>query len=223
MGGETTVGLLVGNEARRYMVDGTDSGYALEVGSQRCRLIESGRLRTLERLDCIDVAVELQAVEVSDDTATSLLEGSDAALLYARGTTLAAAFQVGIAQAALAQTLAFVKERQQFGQAIGGFQAIKHRCADMAVQAEVAWSITALAAVNIAEEPERRDLLVASAKAVADRAARFNTATNIQNHGGIGYTWEHGAHLFVSALEVFGELLMSTPHALRNVLEAPAA
>jgi len=87
--------------------------------------------------------------------------------------------------------------RQQFGRPIGSFQAVKHRCADMAVRAEVARSLTTFAAVALAEGEETAPRHVAAAKVLATDAALANAADNVQNHGGMGFTWEADAHLYL--------------------------
>jgi alkylation response protein AidB-like acyl-CoA dehydrogenase len=221
--GEAQVGLFVDSDSGGYVIDGTDAPVVLAISEYECQLIDVTDITVVDRIDCIDTAVDLQSVHLEPADAKLTVTGEVASRLYLRGAVLAAAFQVGSAQATLAQSLQYAKDRYQFGQPIGGFQAIKHRCADMAIQAEAAWSITALAALSIDDDLERAQLLAASAKAVADRVARSSAATNVQNHGGIGYTWDYGAHLFVSRAEVFGELLQPTQRALRNVYASPVS
>ena len=133
-----------------------------------CHLIDITRLRISKVFDCLDIATDLKRVEYGGDAITVTIDGQLAAVL-ARGTMLAAAFQVGICVGALNQTLSYVKQREQFGQPIGGFQAIKHRCADMAVQAEVAWSITAQVGCPGRCHAPPCKLVAASAKAVGSR------------------------------------------------------
>jgi alkylation response protein AidB-like acyl-CoA dehydrogenase len=222
--GESTVGFLVERSDGWYLVDGIDAAFAIALLPERYALLNAEEIAVFDTRNCIDVAVDLQRVDLAKVPDARWITGTDGGdKLHSLGVILAAAFQVGLAQGALAQTLRYVSERHQFGQPIGGFQAIKHRCAGMAVQAEAAWSLTALAALSVDDEAGRSTLLTASAKGLADRVARFNAATNVQNHGGVGYTWEYGAHLFVSRAEVFGELVQPTRVALRAVLDARPA
>ena len=106
-----------------------------------------------------------------------------------------AAEQLGGAQACLDRTVAYVKERQQFGRAVGSFQAVKHTLADMLVQVEMARS-----AVDRAVEAHEDPAALAEAALVAQiwcsDAFRFVSAEAVQLHGGIGFTWEHDAHLY---------------------------
>lgn len=107
------------------------------------------------------------------------------------GWTLIAADALGGAQACLDRTAAYACEREQFGRAIGTFQAVKHALADVAIAVEQARSAVYWAAA----EPD--DALAAhAAKAVACQAYSDAAAAMIQLHGGIGFTWEHDAHLF---------------------------
>lgn len=111
--------------------------------------------------------------------------------------TMAAAMEtVGACQAILDMTVAYARERVQFGRPIGSFQAVKHKAADMLVALERARATGLFAAACIAEDDERRGLAVSVAKAAAGDAQRVVVQEGIQLHGGIGYTWEHNLHLF---------------------------
>jgi len=107
-----------------------------------------------------------------------------------------AAEQVGGAQACLDMSVAYAKERVQFGRAIGSFQAIKHKCADVLLEVESARSAAGYAAWCAAERPEELPAVAALAKACCSDAYFHAASENIQIHGGIGFTWEHPAHLY---------------------------
>ena len=111
-------------------------------------------------------------------------------------TVLVAAEAVGVAERTLEQSVEYAKVRQQFGKPIGTFQAIKHRCADMAVRAEVARSATTYAAVALGEREPDAARQAHVAKALAADAARLNASDTVQIHGGMGYTWEADPHLY---------------------------
>jgi alkylation response protein AidB-like acyl-CoA dehydrogenase len=104
---------------------------------------------------------------------------------------------VGAAQEIFDITLAYAKQREQFGVPIGSFQAIKHKFADMLVALERARATSYFAALTIAEDDERRSLASSIAKAAAGDCAALLAKEGIQIHGGIGYTWEHDMHLYV--------------------------
>jgi alkylation response protein AidB-like acyl-CoA dehydrogenase len=125
------------------------------------------------------------------------LGGSDLSARWRRdGAVLTAALQVGLAGWSTDLATAYAKARKQFGRVIGGFQAVKHICADMVVRAEVARVAVQAAAVTIAQG-DVGDPQVASfgAKLLADEAALANGKSCIQVHGGMGFTWEVPAHL----------------------------
>jgi alkylation response protein AidB-like acyl-CoA dehydrogenase len=109
---------------------------------------------------------------------------------------VASAEACGLAGWALDTATAYAKTREQFGRLIGSFQAVKHLCADMLVRAEQARAVTWDAARALDEAPSaERDLATAVAVAVAVEAAVDNAKACIQVLGGIGYTWEHDAHI----------------------------
>ncbi len=116
--------------------------------------------------------------------------------LTARAAVLAAADLVGVAREALTRTVGYDRERTQFGVPVGSFQAIKHHLADLHVGVSMAEHAVLYAAHALDAGLPDTDLAVAVAKAKAGDAALQTTGAMIQYHGGIGYTWEHEAHLF---------------------------
>ncbi|MGH2728221.1 MAG: acyl-CoA dehydrogenase family protein, partial [Actinomycetota bacterium] len=122
------------------------------------------------------------------------------------GAVLSAAMLVGIASACTEAAVAYAKERKQFGRVIGSFQAVKHICADMLVREEVARNGLYAAAV-MCDDPSAGDTdrAVAGARLLAGEAALANGKASIQVHGGMGYTWEVDAHLYLKRA-----VLMST-------------
>jgi len=120
-----------------------------------------------------------------------------AAGLRRMATVLLAAEAVGLAERTLEASVEYAKVRQQFGRPIGSFQAVKHRCADMAVRAEVARSLTTYAAVALRDGEPDAARHADEAKALAVDAALANAHDNVQNHGGMGFTWESDAHLYL--------------------------
>jgi alkylation response protein AidB-like acyl-CoA dehydrogenase len=123
--------------------------------------------------------------------------GPDIAAWWRRdGAVLTAALQVGSAAWTTELAVEYAKQRRQFGRPIGGFQAVKHLCADMAVRTELARCAVHAAAVTV-DQPEVGDpaMAAAGAKLLADEAAVTNGRSCIQVHGGMGFTWEIPAHL----------------------------
>ncbi len=124
-----------------------------------------------------------------------------------RATTALAAELVGISQRALDMTLEYVKERRQFNTPVGAFQAVAHRCAQMLLYTESARSATYFAAWAANADPERLSEAAAMAKASASEAGREVTASAIQAHGGIGFTWEADVHWLYKRAQLDAMLL----------------
>jgi alkylation response protein AidB-like acyl-CoA dehydrogenase len=118
-----------------------------------------------------------------------------------------AAEVVGIAQRALDMTLAYVKERRQFGVPVGAFQAVQNRCAQMLLDVESARSTALFAAWAAGAAPERLPEAAALAAAAAADAGRSVTASAIQAHGGIGFTWEADVHWLYKRAQLDAALL----------------
>jgi alkylation response protein AidB-like acyl-CoA dehydrogenase len=108
-----------------------------------------------------------------------------------------AAEQLGGAQRALDMAVAYAKVRQQFGRPIGSFQAIKHRCADLLLEVESLRSAVGYAAAAVAAGSTEIPVLAPLLKAYASEVYSHVAGENIQIHGGIGFTWEHDAHLYL--------------------------
>ena len=128
-----------------------------------------------------------------------------------------AAEQVGGAQRCLDMSVQYAKERIQFGRPIGSFQAIKHKCADMLMQVESAKSAAYYAAWAAAEDSDELPVVASLAKSYCSEAYFSAAADNIQIHGGIGFTWEHDAHLYFKRAKS-SELLFGDPAYHRELL-----
>ncbi len=118
-----------------------------------------------------------------------------------------AAEVVGVAQRALDMTLAYVKERRQFGVPVGSFQAVQNRCAQMLLDVESCRSTTLYAAWAADAAPERLPEAVALAAAAAASGGTAVTASAIQAHGGIGFTWEADVHWLYKRAQLDAALL----------------
>jgi alkylation response protein AidB-like acyl-CoA dehydrogenase len=111
--------------------------------------------------------------------------------------TALAAESTGVAQRAMEMAVEYAKDRKQFDRPIGAYQAVSHRCAQMLLEVEGARSTTYYAAWALDHEPESAPLAASMAKAYASDAGWRVTASALQVHGGIGFTWEHDLHLFL--------------------------
>jgi alkylation response protein AidB-like acyl-CoA dehydrogenase len=128
-----------------------------------------------------------------------------------------AAEQVGGAQECLDTAVQYAKDRVQFGRPIGSFQAIKHKCADMLLEVESAKSAAYYAGWCAAEMNEELPSVACLAKAYCSESYFHAAAENIQIHGGIGFTWEHPAHLYFKRAKS-SELLFGDPSYHRELL-----
>jgi alkylation response protein AidB-like acyl-CoA dehydrogenase len=125
--------------------------------------------------------------------------GAASAAALAQGLILAslAGESVGVAQRTMEMAVAYAKDRRQFGRPIGAYQAISHRCAQMLLEVESARSLTYGAAWALDHDPHSAPRAAAMAKAYAGDAGWRVSASALQVHGGIGFTWEHDLHFFL--------------------------
>jgi alkylation response protein AidB-like acyl-CoA dehydrogenase len=140
--------------------------------------------------------LRLDSVQAKRISAGPQADHAAAAALQA-GAAMLAAEQLGLADRALEITLAYVKQRYQFARPVGSFQAIKHRLADWWVAVTQARAASRYAAACLAEGDPDTPVAVALAKAACSDTAVLAGQEMIQLHGGIGFTWEHPAHLFL--------------------------
>ncbi|MFD4369462.1 acyl-CoA dehydrogenase family protein [Rhodococcus sp. NPDC058521] len=131
-----------------------------------------------------------------------------------RAQTVVAADSVGVANRALALAVEWAGEREQFGRLVGSFQAVSHRCADILVAAEGARN-QVLSSVDLAEEDSESAIASDLAAAAASTAAVTAAEACIQVHGGIGFTWEHPAHLLLRRA-VANQSRLGRPEVLRD-------
>ena len=169
----------------------------------------------------LDMTRQLCDLSFDDAPGTLIAAGAaasqavDAALTA--GAAVLAAEQVGLAQRCLDMTLAYVKERRQFARPVGSFQALKHRLADVWVAVSQARAASRYAAACLASGDPDTKVAVAVAKAYCSEAAVHAAQECVQLHGGIGFTWEHPAHLYLKRAKA-DSIAFGTPDAHRAVL-----
>lgn len=220
----------------------TDSGWQLD-GSKRCVIdghtadvilvaaktdagVELFRVEAdaagLERtsIPALDLTRKLATLEFSQTPAIKISEGDQTAslaMVLARTIAALAAEQVGGAQMCLDMSVEYAKTRLQFGRPIGSFQAIKHKCADMLVEVEFAKSAAYQACFEIADGADDVLASCAIAKSYCSETYFHVAAENIQIHGGMGFTWEHPAHLYFKRAKA-SELLFGDASHHREAL-----
>jgi alkylation response protein AidB-like acyl-CoA dehydrogenase len=197
---------------KTFVVDGDSASLLLVVALAEDGLglfaVEGG---TRSRLAAVDPTRRLAHVELNDEPAQRVGSGEG---FLRRVLDLAvvalAAEQVGGTQACLDAAVEYAKVRVQFDRPIGSFQAIKHKCADTLLEVEAARSAVYHAAAVAAAGSEELPVAAAVAGSYCSQAYTRAAKENIQIHGGIGYTWEHDAHLYLKRAKS-SELLFGAP------------
>jgi len=156
----------------------------------------SGRLvaaqdAEVSKVAAIDPTRSAARVSAADGAGEQLEDGCPG---LGRALVAVSSELVGVSERALEMTVAYVKDRKQFGVPVGAFEAVSHRCAQMLLETEQSRSLAAFAAWSADADPDSLAEAAAMAKAAASQAGREVTAGAIQMHGGIGFTWEADVH-----------------------------
>jgi len=168
----------------------------------------------------MDLTRQVAELELTNARAIAVgAAAGGAAALRRQATVLACAEAVGGIQRTVEASVEYGKVRTQFDKPIGSFQAVKHRCADMATRAEMARAATIYATVAVRDGAADADFQVSVAKILCANAFLQNAADNVQNHGGMGFTWECDAHLFVKRARSFDLTLGSRARQLDALVE----
>ena len=195
-----TVGV-VANGRAPLVPDAEEAAVIVLVDGDRATLVERGAA-DVERVDTIDSTRRFAAVTADGGEA---LEGDVQAGLDRIATALAGEL-TGLAQRTMEMAVDYSKERKQFERPIGAYQAVSHRCAQMLMEVESARALTYFAAYAADFEPDELSLAASSAKAYASDAGWRVSASSLQVHGGIGFTWEHDLHFFLKRAKTDGHL-----------------
>jgi alkylation response protein AidB-like acyl-CoA dehydrogenase len=172
--------IVSGADGRHWLIEAGDSGV------------------TILPEEAIDPTRKLFRVELSRAAAEPLEAAPEAiARAYATMVTMLAAENVGVGQRAMEMAVAYAKDRAQFDRPIGSYQAVSHRCAQMLLEVEGSRSLCYWAAWALDHEPETGPRAASMAKAYAGDAGFRVTASALQVHGGIGFTYEHDLHFFL--------------------------
>jgi alkylation response protein AidB-like acyl-CoA dehydrogenase len=173
---------------------------------------------TVAPVTSLDMTRQLADVALAGAAGERVLAAPAGAAAVRRGLEVGAALlaseQVGVAQHCLATTVAYLKERRQFGRVVGSFQALKHRLADLYVATESAAAAARYAAVTAAAGDPDASVAAAVAAAFCGDVAVRAAEEAVQLHGGIGMTWEHPAHLYLKRAKA-DQLALGTPGSHR--------
>jgi len=221
--GDGSVALLVPDTApaddlaRRidgYLVDEQDANLALWVSPRSATLIERCSSAGSAPLRAMDGAGGLGRMRADDGVVRVSIEGGEA---FHHLLLLLAAYAAGMCNAICSITADFAKLREQFGQPIGAFQAVKHRCADMAIRAEVLFSQVAFAAAALSEGRSDGGYQALCVKINASNYAIASAQDAIQLHGAIGTTEELVVHHFLKRAHLV-DLLPAPTAVLKAML-----
>jgi alkylation response protein AidB-like acyl-CoA dehydrogenase len=186
------------------VIGGADAQVLVLVDEDGNGLVLSTEQADVSPLAAIDPTRSAARVAVADGAGDSL---GDACAGLGRALVSVSSELVGVCERALDMTVAYVKDRKQFGVPVGAYQAVSHRCAQMLLETEKARSTAAFAAWTADADPERLAEAAAMAKAAASDAGREVTASAIQAHGGIGFTWEADVHWLYKRAQLDAALL----------------
>jgi alkylation response protein AidB-like acyl-CoA dehydrogenase len=206
--------VLNGHAADQIIVSARTSGSELDAKGVSLFVLDRAQPGLKIRpVDCMDskkaALLELDGVEVEKDR---LLGAEDEAgplldLIHDYGAAAACAEGSGVMQTVLMMTRNYLTERQQFGVAIGTFQALQHRAVDMFVETELAKSTAIMAMLKVSDEnPEERQRAISAAKAQLSVSGGFVVRQGTQLHGGIGVTDEHDVGLYFKRMQILSTL-----------------
>jgi alkylation response protein AidB-like acyl-CoA dehydrogenase len=195
-------GVVLNGEKTLVMDAASANFFLVATADNRRHLVENGADGvTVTPEESIDPtrrisSVRLENVRVASE---SIMPGGSADYfpVFLRACVALAAESTGLAQRALEMSVAYAKDRQQFGRPIGAYQAVSHRCAQMLLETENSRSAVYGAAWAADAEPRSLPLAASMAKAYASDTGWRVPDASIQVHGGIGFTWEHDLHFFL--------------------------
>ena len=187
-----------------HLIDASGADCFLVVDDMQAQLYEAAAFSEARPVISLDDAVTLQRAQLASG-GRPLLQEANREVAH-RVSLLNSAQLLGVAEAALQLAVDYAKVREQFGQAIGSFQTIKHFCADMAVRVEAAYAQVFFAGLSEADAQPDAAYQIAAAKVIGAEAALTNARSCIQIHGGIGFTAECDAHVFLKRAHLLGQM-----------------
>jgi alkylation response protein AidB-like acyl-CoA dehydrogenase len=190
--------------AAELVIGAPEAQVIVLVAGEQARVFDAAEAQ-ISPLQAIDPTRSAARVEAAPEAGEAL--PGDLAAGVDRALVAVASELVGVCERALEMTVAYVKQRRQFGVPVGSYQAVSHRCAQMLLETEKARSTAAFAAWSADADPERLGEAAAMAKAAASDAGREVTASAIQAHGGIGFTWEADVHWLYKRAQLDAALL----------------
>jgi len=210
------------SEGEFHLIEAREAAWAIAWSTDGAGLFRTGEFSAVSDVLCMDSHLTLERARL-EVVSPVIWAPAEEDAIGDRALVLVAAYAVGLAEAARDMAVAYAKIREQFGKPIGSFQAIKHKCADMAILAEAAWCQTAFAAVALAKGRGDARFHATAAKLLATDAALKNAAQNIQVHGAYGFTADADAHLFLKRAHVMDILAGDLRAQKAALIREPAA
>lgn len=198
------------------LIDGQLSDIALVWSEAGAGLIRVETLGSVKPLNCIDSTLTLAHVALDQEKPFIWVPSEEKAIWHIAGILVAATL-TGMIEAIRDMSVDYAKAREQFGFPIGVFQAVKHKCSDMALWAEAAWSQTVWSALELLAGQGNVSFQVLNAQMIAAEAALDSARKAVQIHGGMGFTAEINVHLYLKRAHVY-EQLAGQPRILQQRL-----
>jgi alkylation response protein AidB-like acyl-CoA dehydrogenase len=202
-----------------HLIEGRDAEWVMICGSGGAALLSRNAFSDVVDVPATDHLLTLQRARLVRARPQLWVDAADDPV-HRRAQLLLAAYAVGMSEATRDMAVEYAKNRQQFGKAIGSFQAIKHICADMAIRSEAALCQAIFAALVQSAAAGGEDFHGTAAKLVAVDAALKNAGQNIQVHGAIGFTAEADAHVYLKRAHVVEQLWGDTRQLRERMLAA---
>jgi alkylation response protein AidB-like acyl-CoA dehydrogenase len=201
-----TIGAISGaaDGSSDLVVGGAEAGVIVLVEDDGTGRIVTSQDAEVTPIEAIDPTRSAARVTVGEGAGEALEDGCPG---LGRALVAVSSELVGVCGRALEMTVAYVKDRKQFGVPVGAYQAVSHRCAQMLLETEKARSTAAFAAWAADADPDQLAEAAAMAKAASSDAGREVTASAIQAHGGIGFTWEADVHWLFKRAQLDAALL----------------
>jgi len=218
--GQAIAALTLPAGPRRLVLEGRAATHLLFLSEDQCSLVETGAAGPLTPGRSADDALALDTLE--GVPTGSGVSGDAAARIWSRAKLLSAAMLAGVCEAARDAASEYAKVRKQFDQPIGVFQAVKHKCSDMAIRAEAVNAQLAFASICLRDARPDTAFQVNAAKLLAGQYALLSAKEAIQVHGAIGFTTELPLHLLLKRAHVLDQCLGGTRGAQVALLDEPA-
>jgi alkylation response protein AidB-like acyl-CoA dehydrogenase len=206
-----------------HLIDATEGDLLIAWTDEQAALYAAGSFGVAAPQLSLDRTAPLTRAEVSRVQPLLTSPANDGGRTDLEAAVLIAAAQVGMTEAVLALAVEHAKTRVQFGHPIGVFQGVKHKCADMAMAVESAWSQTIYAALALSAGASDARFHALTAKLVASEAAVAAARDCIQIHGGMGFTAEVDAHLFLKRAHVLALVGLDNRSIKARLLDLPLA